>query len=282
MKIIDGKKLANSIQLELAKKIYTMQQKPSLAVILVGNNPASVLYVNLKEKACKKVGINFHKYIFDENTLKEDIILAIEFLNSDFETDAILVQLPLPNRQWEDEIINSINPQKDVDGFCKENLNTIKKQNTNIISGLASSITNLIFSTKENLINKHAVILCNTEIFAIPIKHILQQHQITSETLFEDTKNKTQKLKQADIIITAIGKANSLHSEMVKNNTIIIDVGINETQNGIVGDCDYKSFLKLNGYITPVPGGVGPMTVAMLLTNVLKLSLLNQNKSIAE
>lgn len=274
MKIINGRSLAKSIKLEIAQKVSTMVEKPALAAILVGDDPASHLYVKLKEKACKKVGITFHKYLLEENASKEEILAAIDFLNNDEGTDGILVQLPLPNREWEDEIIQALKPTKDVDGFHPQTVKNLLAGDESIIPGLAAGIVHLALSTPENLDNKKALIVCNTEIFATPIQYLLQKNNIISEIVLKDDVELKNKVKNADIIIIAVGHENFLTADMVSENAIIIDVGINENKNaknGVVGDCDYESFSQMDGYITPVPGGVGPMTVAMLLYNVWKI-----------
>lgn len=271
MKIIDGKKLAKSIEQELYAKVKDMPEKPALAAVLVGDDPASHLYVKLKEKACNRVGITFHKYLLEESASKEEILSTINFLNEDPGTDGILIQLPLPNRNWEQEVINSLSPEKDADGFHPETTKNIQTGNETIIPGLAAGIVNLIKSTPENLENKHAIIICNTNIFGDPIKLLLAKENVSTEIISPKDENFNEKTKNADIIIIAIGQKNFLIPKMVKESTIIIDVGINKTENGVTGDADYDAFSKTEGYITPVPGGVGPMTVSMLLYNVWKI-----------
>lgn len=271
MKIINGRALAKTIKQEIAKKVASMDEKPALAAILVGNDPASHLYVKLKERACKKVGITFHKYFLEEDTSKEEILSVINFLNTDHETDGILVQLPLPHREWESEIIKAIDPKKDADGFHPQTEKNLLQGDETIVPGLPAGIVHLVMSTPEKLENKKAVIICNTPIFGKPIVYLLNKNGILAKTILTEDKNLLTETKQADIIIIAVGKENFLTAHMVKEGSIIIDVGINETANGVTGDCDYKSFSNMDGYITPVPGGVGPMTVAMLLFNVWKI-----------
>lgn len=272
MKIIDGKHLAQIIQNEIADNIAKENTNPALAAILVGNNPASNLYVRLKEKACKEVGITFHRYLLDTDITKKDLIETIHFLNTDDETDGILLQLPLPNPKWEDEIIKEINPQKDVDGFHPNTIKNLLAGEESIVPGLASGIIHLIKTTSINLENKKIVIICNNTIFATPIKYLLEKEKSNVQITHADDKDLTEKTKKADVIIIAIGQPNFLSTEMVKNDIIIIDVGINKESDGsISGDVNHEAFTHHEGYITPVPGGVGPMTVAMLLYNVWKI-----------
>jgi len=270
MNPIDGKALSNAIQDELAKLITEMPEKPALAAVLVGDDPASHLYVKLKEKACKKVGITFHKYLLEADASQEEILSVIEFLNTDPETDGILVQLPLPNRDWEDRVIEAIDLQKDVDGFHPQTLANLLAGDETIVPGLASGIVRLIMSVPEAYEAKNAVIICNTEIFSQPIEYLLRKENINATMVHSDDAQLTEKTHAADVVIIAIGRANFLTPDMVKDSAIIIDVGINKVADSkkVVGDVDFEAFAQTDCHLTPVPGGVGPMTVAMLLYNV--------------
>ncbi len=269
--IIDGKKIAEEIKADLAKEIFQNFYKPNLAVILVGSDPASQLYVSLKKQAAKKVGIEFHEYLMPENTPQEKILEAIDFLNHDENIDAILIQLPLPNNLNTDKIIQSIDPAKDVDGFHPENIKKLLNNETNFIPGLPLGIIKLLESTKENLANKKAVIIAKSEIFYQPLKKLLNNLKVETEIVDPKDKNIKDKTKTADILISAVGLAFFITADMVKDKAIVIDVGTNKVNDYTVGDVDYSSVFEKTSHITPVPGGVGPMTVAMLLYNTLQL-----------
>lgn len=269
--IIDGKKIAEDIKAEIAGEIFQNFYHPNLAVILVGDDEASKLYVSLKKQAAKKVGIEFSEYLMPANTTQSQVLEAIEFLNKDEETDAILVQLPLPKQLDAGTIIQSIDPEKDVDGFHPENIKKLLNNDTDFTPGLPLGIIKLLESTKENLAHKKAVIIAKSEIFYQPLKKLLNDLKVATEIV--DPKNKDIKkiTQQADILISAAGIAFFITADMVKDQAIVIDVGTNKVNDYTVGDVDYSSVFTKTSHITPVPGGVGPMTVAMLLYNTLQL-----------
>jgi methylenetetrahydrofolate dehydrogenase (NADP+)/methenyltetrahydrofolate cyclohydrolase len=269
--IIDGKKIAEDIKAEIAGEIFQNFYHPNLAVILIGSDEASQLYVALKKQAAKKVGIEFNEYLMPANTTQAQVLEAINFLNKDEDTDAILVQLPLPAQLDADTIIQSIDPKKDVDGFHPENIKKLLAKQTAFIPGLPLGIIKLLESTKENLAGKKAVIIAKSEIFYQPLKKLLNDLKIETEIV--DPKNKDIKkiTQQADILISAAGIAFFITADMVKDKAIVIDVGTNKVNDYTVGDVDYSSVFAKTSHITPVPGGVGPMTVAMLLYNTLQL-----------
>lgn len=269
--IIDGKKIADEIKADLAKEIFQNFYTPNLAVILVGSDPASQLYVSLKKQAAKKVGIEFHEYLMPENTAQEKILEAIEFLNHDENIDAILIQLPLPKQIDTNIIIQSIDPEKDVDGFHPENIKKLLNNSTNFVPGLPLGIIKLLESTGENLAHKKAVIVAKSEIFYQPLKKLLNNLQVETEIVDPKDKNIKDKTKTADIVISAAGIAFFITADMIKEQAIVIDVGTNKVNDYTVGDVDYSSVFEKTSHITPVPGGVGPMTVAMLLYNTLQL-----------
>ncbi|MCB9803160.1 bifunctional 5,10-methylenetetrahydrofolate dehydrogenase/5,10-methenyltetrahydrofolate cyclohydrolase [Candidatus Nomurabacteria bacterium] len=270
-KIIDGKKIAEDIKVAIHKEIFQNSYQPNLAVILIGDDPASQLYVSLKKEAAKKVGIEFHEYLLAEKTSQEEILKVIDFLNKDKDVDAILVQLPLPKHLDTDLIIQALDPNKDVDGFHPQNIKNLLENKSDFIPGLPLGIVKLLDSTEEDLKNKKAIIVAKSEIFYQPLQKLLNQKEIKTKIVKPadpDLKNKT---KEADILITAIGQAFAIHPEMVKKDAIVIDVGTNQVGAYTVGDVDYSAVFEKVSYITPVPGGVGPMTVAMLLYNTLQL-----------
>jgi len=275
--ILNGKTLADKILLNIRQEIVQNKLNPSLAVILVDNNPASKTYVKLKKNACEKCGINFHLYQISDNAPEKKITDCINFLNNDKEIDGIIVQLPLPSHLNEDEIITAINPKKDADGFHPKNLKLLSKNQSFITPGLANGIIELIKETKENLANKKILIISNSEVFAKPLKYLVSKQLCDSDKLCSCSwaspadENLKDKTKEADIIIIAIGKPKFLKANMIKKDSIIIDVGYNRLKNKSVGDVDFASCSGKASHISPVPGGVGPMTVAMLLANTLTL-----------
>lgn len=273
--ILRGDKLAQKINKETKKEIQKFRVKPGLAVILVGNNPASKLYVKLKKEIAKKININFYKFYFSEKTKETEILKTISKLNQDKNINGIIVQLPLPKKFNTNKIIQSINPQKDIDGFHKKNIKKLMTKNPAIISPLILAIICLLKSTKQNLINKSAIIISKNKIFVDPLKAILQKEKIAYKKIGwikEISKKTIKKIESADIIVIGVGQAEILKKEMVKKGAIIIDIGINKKNNKVRGDVDFKNLKNKASFITPVPKGVGPMTVAMLMKNILKIS----------
>lgn len=268
--LINGTELANDIQLAIRKEIIEQDLHPNLAIILVGNDPASHLYVSLKKKACEKVGATLHTYLLPESTTQQELEETITFLNNDQTIDAILLQLPLPAHLNEESAINTLSPQKDVDGFSPTLLKTFKEGNSVIIPGLAHGILKLIQSTGVDLHGKTGVILSNSQIFADPIITLLEQFGVKAHYTSPNDTNLTQTTTQADILIVALGKPHFVTPSMVKPNSIIIDVGTNKSKDGYFGDVD-PAVDEIVDYRSPVPGGVGPMTIALLLHNTLIL-----------
>lgn len=269
--IIDGKKIAEDIKAEIAKEIFQNSYKPNLAVLLIGHDPASELYVSLKKEAAKKVGIEFHEYLMPENTNQAEVLKVLNFLNQDQEIDAILVQLPLPKHLDTDLIIKALDPNKDVDGFHPENIKNLLDQKINFVPGLPLGILKLLESTGETLKNKQAVIVAKSEILYQPLKKLLNDQDIQTSIVNPNDQNLAAKTKAADILISAIGKPFAITAEMIKEKAIVIDVGTNKVNDYTVGDVDFSTIFEKASHITPVPGGVGPMTVAMLLYNTLEL-----------
>lgn len=260
--IIDGKALAEKIKLELKQKIDKLETKPGLATILVGTNPASELYIKLKAKACTEVGIEFSSYFLSESCQEEKILEVIEFLNKDPQINGILLQLPLPKKFDTDKIISKISATKDVDGFHPE---------SKVISPNVLGIIELIKSTGVDLKKKKIVVLSNSEKFAEPFVKLLPKNQVK----YLDPKTLSSKLNDqstsADILIVAVGQPKFIKPNMVKKDSIIIDVGINKIDGKTIGDVD-PAVDKIVAYRSPVPGGVGPLTIAMLLSNIYQLT----------
>lgn len=273
MNLIDGRKIAQKLRKNLKKKILLSPVKPGLGVILVGNDPASHLYVSLKEKACQEVGIKFKKFLFPAKINTQKVIKQIESLNRSKSINGIIVQLPLPSQLPTNKIINSINPLKDVDGFHPENIKKIMQGKKTIEPVLAKAIWQLIKTALKN--KKTQGLKCSligkSDVFTSPLQKILENKGLQTDRLnFKNFSNKN--LKKYDIVIVAVGKPNFLKGSMFKKDAIIIDVGINKLKNNrIVGDVDFASTFSVKGWITPVPGGVGPLTVAMLLENTYLL-----------
>lgn len=270
-KIINGKELSQKILLDVKRQVLKMERKPGLAVILIGDDPSSHLYVKLKKQACEVCDIEFHRYFFDADCKLEEVLAVIDFLNNDSGVDGILVQLPLPPNFDTEKIIAAISPSKDVDGFHPATMEKIKKCDLTLVSPLVLGIIELIKATNENIVGKNIVILCNHEIFGEPFHCFYGEGNKVEIVTLED-KNYQEKVRQADVLIVSLGKAQFITASMVKKDAIIIDVGINKINEEIFGDVDLDSVLPKVKFITPVPGGVGPMTIAFLLQNLLKLA----------
>jgi len=271
--IIDGKKLAQQVRDNVRQNIKENELSLGLAVILIGEDPASTLYVKLKRKAAEKAGINFHLYKLPVNITEQEVLDAIKFLNQDEQVTGILVQLPLPKHLDQNKIIQTINPQKDVDGFHPDNINNFLCGLTNFIPGLARGIELLIKEVTPDLTDKKLCILANSDTFTETLeKYFTNQGCLTTHCHLNEP-DWIEKTKQADILIVAVGKPLLIKADNIKKGAIVIDVGTNRlTDHTIVGDVDYDDVIDQCTAITPVPGGVGPMTIAMLLDNCVKLA----------
>jgi len=270
-KIIDGIEISDKIKHDIRREIIEHDLIPGLAIILIGNDHASELYVSKKEKACAEVGIVFNKYLFKEDEDEKNILDCISFLNNDDEVDAIIVQLPLPKKFDTQKIINAISPQKDVDGFHPENIKKFMDNKTYIEPVLAQSIREALIYTNETLENKTAIVLGNSHEFIEPVEKMLENLKIKTYHTHVTENDWKEKIKNAHILITAVGEAFLIKSNMIKENAIIIDIGINKVQNATVGDVDYTDVFEKCSHITPVPGGIGPITISYLLKNTLEL-----------
>ncbi|MCX6743032.1 MAG: bifunctional 5,10-methylenetetrahydrofolate dehydrogenase/5,10-methenyltetrahydrofolate cyclohydrolase [Candidatus Parcubacteria bacterium] len=259
--LIDGKKIADEILLNIRKQVAKLKTIPGLAAILVGNDPASELYLKLKKNACEKVGIDFFSYFLDKNCSEEKILETINFLNNDPDINGIIIQLPLPDKFNQDKLIKAIKPDKDIDGFHPQ---------TKIISPNVLGIMELLKQTKVDLKNKQVIILSNSEIFSQPFKKLLPKSKVEYLNPKSAIRNLQSELKQADVLVVAIGKPNFIKPNMIKKDAIIIDVGINKINGKTIGDVD-PEVDKVAAFRSPVPGGVGPMTVAMLLQNLINM-----------
>lgn len=272
--IIDGKQLAAKIRNTLKDKVSKLPQAPKLAVIMVGDDPASTIYVRSKEKACTEIGITAHTYHLTQDITNEELIDLINTLNEDKETNGILVQLPLPNHLDEKRILNTISPLKDVDGFHPQNLGLLIQKSLNaFIPCTPKGIIRLIKSVKENISGLNAVVIGRSQIVGIPTAHLLLNENCTVTITHSKTQNLPDICRQADILIVAIGRSEFVTKEYIKPNAIVIDVGINRTEKGLKGDICFNEVLNIASHVTPVPGGVGPMTIAMLLENTYEAFL---------
>ncbi|MFA5051764.1 MAG: bifunctional 5,10-methylenetetrahydrofolate dehydrogenase/5,10-methenyltetrahydrofolate cyclohydrolase [Patescibacteria group bacterium] len=266
---IDGKKIADSILSDVKQRVAKLAAKPGLAIILVGTDPASYIYVGLKEKASQFAGIAFEKYVLPESTGEQKILDKISELNGRTDINGILVQLPLPKGYVADKVVGAIDPMKDVDGFHPANLQALQQGRPGLVPGLAAGIVELVKSTGVRLPGKRAVIISNSQVFCQPIVFLLAGLGCAVEQVGSRDAGLAEKTSSADVIIVAIGRPKFVKKEMVKSGAIIIDVGYNRLNGKAVGDVDFSRVCESAGWVTPVPGGVGPMTVAMLLHNVL-------------
>lgn len=272
--IIDGKELAKKIRANLkieCEELKNKQINPKLAVIMVGDDPASKVYVRNKSKVCEDVGIEYKEYLLSSNTKQKELIELIEKLNQDKRINGILLQSPIPANLDINEAFRTISPQKDVDGFNPVNVGKLVLNQDTFVSCTPYGIMKMFEKYNIDLTGKNVVILGRSNIVGKPLMHCCLNKNATVTVCHSKTQNLTQKAKEADILISAIGKAQFVTADMVKENAVVIDVGINRLENGkITGDVDFENVKEKASYITPVPGGVGPMTIAMLMNNVIK------------
>ena len=269
-KIIDGKKIAEKIINDLKSKIKGMKEKPGLALVIVGDNPASEIYVSSKEKTFREVEGYCEKHNLSKDISEMDLLNLVNNLNNNPKIHGILVQLPLPKQIDEKLITNSILPHKDVDGFTSVNLGHLFSGNPIFEPATAMAVMKLIESTGINLEGKNAVVVGRSNIVGKPVAMMLLEKNASVAICHSRTKNLSEYTKKADVLVVAVGKPKLIIKEMVKPGAIVIDVGINRIYGKIVGDVDFENVKEVAGFITPVPGGVGPMTIAMLMENTLK------------
>lgn len=272
--IIDGKELAKKIRKDLKVEVDALKEKgikPKMAVIMVGNDPASSVYVKNKSKACEKVGIEFEEFLFEENIKEEVLLETIEKLNKDDSIHGILLQCPVPKHINTNKALRTISPEKDIDGFNPVNVGNLTIGEDAFISCTPYGVIKMLEAYNIETEGKNAVILGRSNIVGKPMIQCMLNKNATVTVCHSRTKNIDEIVKQADIVIAAIGKPKFVTENMVKDGAVVIDVGINRLDDGtICGDVDYDKLVNKASYITPVPGGVGPMTIAMLLNNVVK------------
>ncbi|MBE5927450.1 MAG: bifunctional methylenetetrahydrofolate dehydrogenase/methenyltetrahydrofolate cyclohydrolase FolD [Lachnospiraceae bacterium] len=272
--IIDGKKISQEIKDELKEKVAAYKEKGyeiTLAVIQVGNNPASTVYVGNKKKACEYVGIRSLAYELDENITEQELLDLINELNDRDDVNGILVQLPLPKHISEKKVIETINPKKDVDGFHPMNVGALSIGDEGFISCTPYGIIELLKRSDIDIKGKECVVVGRSNIVGKPISMLLIRENGTVTVTHSATRDLKEVTKRADILVAAIGKPRFINADYVKEGVVVIDVGINRDENNkLCGDVDFESVEPLASAITPVPGGVGPMTIAMLMTNCVE------------
>lgn len=275
--VINGKELSIKhkdqlkVKVEEFKKEYNKQI--TLAVILVGNNPASQVYVANKIKSCEYVGIKSLAYKMGENSTQQEVEELVKSLATDANVDGILVQLPLPKHINESKILSLIPSSKDVDGFMAENIGNLAMNKESVVACTPLGVMKMIESVNYDLTGKNAVVIGRSNIVGKPMALLLLNANATVTVCHSKTQNLTKICKEADVIIAALGRPNFVKKEMVKEGAMVIDVGINRVDGKLVGDVAYEEVSQVAGYISPVPGGVGPMTIAMLMNNVYQIAL---------
>lgn len=274
MEIIDGKKLAKEIRGNLKIKCDELKEKgikPKFAVIMVGNDKASQIYVKNKSKACEEIGIEFEEHLLNENINQAELIKQIEELNNDKTIHGILLQSPIPSHLDINEAFRTIAPEKDVDGFNPVNVGKLCLNQDTFVSCTPYGIMKMFEAYNIDLTGKHVVILGRSNIVGKPLIQCCLNKNATVTVCHSKTKDLEKHTKNADVVIAAIGKSKFVTADMIKQGAVVIDVGINRGEDGkLTGDVDFENVSKKASYITPVPGGVGPMTIAMLMNNVIK------------
>lgn len=280
-KIIDGKAVSAKVKEQVRKEAEVLKNQGieiGLAVVIVGNNSASRVYVNNKKKACEEVGFNSYEYALLEETTEAELLELVEKLNSDDKVNGILVQLPLPKQINENAIINAIRPDKDVDAFHPENVGHIMIGDFSFLPCTPAGVMELIAETGVDVCGKNCVVIGRSNIVGKPMAMLLLHKNGTVTICHSRTKNLAEICSKADILVAAVGKAKFVTPDMIKEGAVVIDVGMNRDENGkLCGDVDYAACFDKAGYITPVPGGVGPMTIAMLMRNTLTAAKVKNN-----
>lgn len=280
--LLKGKEVSARIKQELKKETDALKEKgitPGLAVIIVGDDPASRVYVNNKKKACAECGFYSEEYALPEETTQEELLALIDKLNKKSDISGILVQLPVPKHIDETTIINAIDPKKDVDAFHPVNVGKIMVGNFDFVPCTPAGVMELIKESGIDVEGKECVIVGRSNIVGKPQAMLLLHQNGTVTICHSRTKNLKEHTKKADILVAAVGIPNFITGDMVKEGAVVIDVGINRLENGkLCGDVEFDSAEKVAGAITPVPGGVGPMTIAMLMKNTVKAAVINETK----
>ncbi|AIQ48329.1 5,10-methylene-tetrahydrofolate cyclohydrolase [Paenibacillus sp. FSL R7-0273] len=271
--IISGKQVSDEIRIDIAQQVKDLAEhgvKPGLAVVLVGEDPASQVYVRNKEKSSTELGFHSEVHRLDAETTQAELLALVAELNSRNDIDGILVQLPLPKHIEEKAVIDAIAVEKDVDGFHPINVGNLVIGDDSLLPCTPAGCIELIKRTGTGISGKHAVVIGRSNIVGKPVSLLLQRENATVTMCHSRTANMAEICRQADILVVAIGRANFIDGSYVKPGAVVIDVGMNRLDSGkLAGDVDYESAKEVAGYITPVPGGVGPMTITMLMSNTL-------------
>ncbi len=272
--IISGKELSKEVREEVRVKVEKLKALygavPHLAVVLVGEDPASQSYVKAKGRACTKAGMKSTIIRKDDTITEEELLKIVKDLNSDDSVHGVLVQLPIPKHIDENKVIDAIDISKDVDGFHPLNVGYMHLGRNPILPATPKGILTMIKSKNIELKGKDAIIIGRSNIVGKPVAMLLMKEHATVTIAHSRTKNLKEKCLQADIIVAAVGRANTVTADMVKDGVVIIDVGVNRVDGKLVGDCDFENIKDKASYITPVPGGVGPMTITSLLENTVE------------
>lgn len=279
-KILSGKEVSARIKSKLTEEVSALKQKgifPGLAVVIVGDDPASRVYVNSKKKACEELGIYSEEYALPGTAEPQELFRLIDLLNHKKEINGILVQLPLPKQFNEEEVIQAIDPKKDVDAFHPVNVGKIMVGNYDFVPCTPAGVMELIKESGISIEGKECVVVGRSNIVGKPQAMLLLHQNGTVTICHSRTKNLKETVKRADIVVAAVGKPKFITADMIKEGAVVIDVGINRiAEKKLVGDVDFEECEKVAGAITPVPGGVGPMTIAMLMTNTVKAARIQE------
>ena len=270
--IIDGRQISKEIRAALKKEIQTMAVKPGLAVVLVGADPASATYVGMKEKACHSIGMNSQVYRLPEETTQEELMQLIDKLNNDNTVHGILVQLPLPRHLDQMAVFGAVKAEKDVDGFHPVNvgLMNLGLPDEALMPCTPAGVMEMLDYIDYDVQGKHAVVVGRSNVVGKPMAAMLLHAGATVTVTHRHTVDLAHHTRQADVLVVAVGKVNLITADMIKPGAVVIDVGTNRVGKELLGDVDYDAASEVASYITPVPGGVGPMTIAVLLKNTVK------------
>jgi methylenetetrahydrofolate dehydrogenase (NADP+)/methenyltetrahydrofolate cyclohydrolase len=273
-RVIDGKKIAADLREDMKAKLYGLSEKnrPGLAVVLVGDDPASAVYVRQKEKACQEIGVNSFMHRLPQDTPQGELLALIGRLNRSAEVHGILVQLPLPDGIDTKEIVAAICPEKDVDGFHSVNIGRLWSGEDAVEPCTPKGIMTLIDSTGSEIKGLEAVVIGRSNIVGKPVAAMLLKRHCTVTICHSRTKGLPEVVSRGDILIAAVGRPDFVTEDMIKPGAIVIDVGINRAGGKLTGDVDFEAAMRKASFVTPVPGGVGPMTIAMLMQNTLMLA----------
>jgi methylenetetrahydrofolate dehydrogenase (NADP+)/methenyltetrahydrofolate cyclohydrolase len=269
-KIIDGNFQSKILRDKIASDVLKINIRPKLSIVLVGNNPVSHIYVKIKTKRAQEVGIETELHIFDEKITNDELLKFIDFLNQDESIHGILVQMPLPKHINKNAVLLSISPQKDVDGFSPVSVGNLHNQNATFVPCTPLGIIHLIKSVKKDLTGMRATVIGRSNIVGRPVAELLLQSDCSTTIVHSKSNDIARICRESDILIAAVGIPNLVTKDYIKPGAIVIDVGINKIGDKIIGDVYFDDVIDIVGHITPVPGGVGPMTVAYLLSNTMR------------